>query len=179
MNIENRRMKKTKLLIIIFAVIVFSAACSKIKPISAIPSIEFISFEVFDTIEPNLQNNVKGGKLIFKFKDGDGDIGIPSSDSISTNFELTLYRKINGEMQLVTDSSDFLLPGSNYRIPYLEPIGQSQILSGEISILLLYPSYKPTDTIKYHFNIIDRAGNISNTEETAEIIVAQNDVYKK
>jgi hypothetical protein len=92
---------------------------------------------------------------------------------------MTLYRKIGGAMQLVTDTADPLLPGSDYRIPYLETVGQSKVLRGEIIITILYQSYSQTDTIKYDFFIIDRAGNNSNIEETAEIVIAKNDIYTK
>ena len=171
-------MKKIKLSIIIFAVIALSTSCLKIENVSEIPSIEFVSFEVFDTIT-NLGNNSKAGRLKFRFEDGDGDIGLPKTTE-ETNFEMSLYRKKDGVMQLVTDS-DPLLPGTSYSIPYLQKIGQSKVLRGEIIISMLYDFYIPNiaDTIKYDFYIIDRAGNISNTEETAEIIVAQNDIYKK
>ena len=173
-------MKKIKLPIIIFAVIAFSAACFKVERVSEIPSIEFISFEIFDSTDLHLQNNLKAGRLKFKFEDGDGDIGINVQDTTEpANFKISLYRKINGAMQPVTNSSDPLLPGSDYRIPVLKTIGQSKVLRGEIIISILYQSYSPTDTIQYHFFITDRAGNISNIEETAEIIVAENGIYRK
>ena len=175
-------MKKIKLSIILFAAIAFITACLKVERVSEIPSIEFISFEVFDTIDI-LQNNLKGGRLKFKFEDGDGDMGLinPEDTTKPANFKLSLYRKIDGAMQLVTDSKDPLLPGKDCRIPYLEPVGQSKVLRGEIIISLLYTSYTPTptDTIKYDFYIVDRAGNLSNSEETAEIIVVENGIYKK
>jgi hypothetical protein len=172
-------MRKIKLLIIVFAVFALSAACFKIEPISVIPNIEFISFEIFDTTDI-LQNSSKGGKLKFKFEDGDGDVGLyPLIVADSTNLEMTLYRKTNGVMQHVTDTTDPLLPASAYRIPYMDRVGQSKVQKGEIIISIIYQSYNQDDIIKYSFFITDRAGNVSNTEETVEIIVAQNGIYKK
>ena len=173
-------MKTIKQLIIFFAVSALMAACLKVEKIPPIPKIEFTSFEIFDTIDP-LQNRSKAGRLKFNFEDGDGDIGLHPphpADTISnadtTNLKLMLYRKNNGAMQLV-DGTD----PTGYRIPYMEKLGQNKILKGEIIISMLYDSYNQGDTIKYDFFITDRAGNISNTEETAEIIVAQNDIYRK
>ena len=172
-------MRKIKLSIFIFAVFALSTACFKITPISETPNIEFISFEIFDTTDI-LQNKSKGGKLKFKFEDGDGDVGLNQlSGSDTTNLKMTLYRKINGVMQLVTDAYDPLLPHSGYRIPYMDKVGQSIVQRGEIIITLIYQSYNQDDIIKYSFFITDRAGNISNVEETVEIIVAQNGIYKK
>ena len=171
-------MKKIKLSILIFVVFALSTACFKITPISEIPSIEFISFEIFDTTDI-LQNKSKGGKLRFKFEDGDGDVGLkPQNGTDTNNFKLTLYRKINGVMQLVTDA-DPLLPHSSYRIPYMDRVGQSSVQRGEIIITIMYQSHSQDDIIKYSFFITDRAGNVSNVEETVEIIVAQNGIYKK
>jgi len=176
---KNRTMGKIKLSIILFATIALSTACLKVERVSEIPSIEFISFEIFDTITSGLGNNSKAGRLKFRFEDGDGDIGIPYTTE-EINLEMFLYRKKDGVMQLVTDS-DPLLQHSGYSIPYLQKIGQSKVLRGEIIILMLYDFYIPNiaDTIKYSFFITDRAGNNSNIEETAEIIVAENNVYKK
>ena len=161
-------------------------ACER-EIVPEVPSIEFTSFEIFDTTDALLGNNMKAGRLKFRFEAVDFGMNSPRFDPTNpeladtTNLRLTLYRKIGGVMQLVTDSNDPLLSDPAYRVPYLEKVGQSKVLRGEIIISMLYMSYNPnpTDTIKYDFFIIDRAGNVSNTEETAEIIVAENNVYKK
>jgi len=80
-------------------------------------------------------------------------------------------------MEKVTDKYDPLLPYASYRIPYMERLGQNQLLRGVISVTFIYQSFNTGDTIKYDFFIEDRAKNISNTEETAEIIVAENKIY--
>jgi hypothetical protein len=171
-------MKKIKLPIIIFAVVAISTACFKIETISVIPHIEFTSFKIHDTLDI-LNNKTKAGILKFRFEDGDGDVGLNIQGATdTTNLKITLYRKINGVMQPVTDA-DPLLPHSAYRIPYMDRVGQSKIQKGEIIISIIYQSYKPDDIIKYSFFITDRAGNDSNVEETAEIIVAQNGIYQK
>jgi hypothetical protein len=145
-------------------------SCQKIESISEIPYIEFKSFDLKDTIDI-LGNEVKIGELVFKFEDGDGNIGVGQADSLypdTTNYNLffTLFEKIDGQFQLVDE--DDLETSLNYRIPYIENVGQNKTLKGEIKVdfyylLMLY------DTIKYEFYILDRADNKSNVETTREI----------
>ena len=173
-------MKNVNLSIVLFAVIVLSAACLKVEKVSEIPSIKFTSFEIADTTDKQ-QNRLKAGILKFRLEDGDGDIGMINVQDTTepANFKMSLYRKIDGAMQPVADSDDPLLPYSDYRIPYLETVGQSKVLRGEVVILIEYMSHNQSDTVMYDFYIIDRAGNHSNIEETAEIVVSENGVYKK
>jgi hypothetical protein len=161
--------------IILLSVALFS--CGKIETLPPIPSIDFTSFEVFDTTDI-LGNLSKGGRLKFYFEDGDGDLGlkypteIPASDT--TNLFLTLYRKSGGVMIPVPDN-DPLKP-SDYRIPYMERTGQNKILRGTISVTFLYLFYSEADTIKYEFYVKDRAGNESNLASTCEIVLVTNGI---
>jgi hypothetical protein len=82
-------------------------------------------------------------------------------------------------MVRVTDKYDPLLPYDAYRIPFMERLGQNQILRGSISVTFIYQSYEQGDTIIYKFFVEDRAENISNIEETCEIIVSENNIYTK
>jgi hypothetical protein len=151
-------------------------SCTKIEHISPIPYIEYTSFTIFDTTDI-LGNQLKGGKLKFFFEDGDGDIGLkpPGGNSDSTNLFFTLYRKVDGVLVPAT-GEDPLYP-SDYRIPYMERLGQNKILRGTISVTFMYFYYEPTDTIVYDFYIKDRADHESNVAETREIILSENDTY--
>jgi len=172
-------MRKIKFHIIFLAVLLAIVSCHKIEKISPVPFIEFKSFSVFDTLDI-LGNNSKAGRLVFHFEDGDGDLGLdaPTTDQTdTTNLFLALFRKEGGLMLPVTDSKDPLLPYSSYRIPYMERLGQNKILKGTISVILIYQSYSPTDTIRYDFYIKDRAENLSNTASTTEIVLAANQIY--
>ena len=174
-------MRKVKLTVIFIITLAAVSACIKIEQLPPEPKIEFTSFEIFDTLDI-LGNTSKGGRLLFRFEDGDGDLGLTSPDGTqtdTTNMNLVLYRKTNGEMVKVTDKYDPLLPYDSYRIPFMQRLGQNQILKGSISLSFIYQSYEPGDTIKYDFFIKDRAENISNMEETAEIIVSENNIYTK
>lgn len=169
-------MKKVRILVIISLVILLTEACKKIEQLSSIPQIEYINFQISDTTDI-LGNRDKCGKLRFSFQDGDGDIGVHDQSPDTNDLNIILYRKVNGIMTMVPDSVIDPLKISSFRIPYMERTGQNKILKGKIEIFFLYLDYSPSDTIKYDFNIEDRAGNLSNTASTKEIVVAKNATY--
>ena len=174
-------MRAKKYLILIALAVLLAGSCKKIEQLPAEPSIEFLKFAVFDTIDI-LGNECKGGRLSFHFQDGDGNLGLKApeaSDTDTTNLFLTLYRKVGGVMVEVPDN-DILKP-SDYRIPYMEREGQNKILRGTISVTFLYLFYssEDTDTVKYDFYIKDRADNQSNIESTCEIALSVNNIYEE
>jgi hypothetical protein len=161
---------------ILFAGWVLFFSCRKIESYPVIPSIEFQSFNIRDTVDL-LGNQGKVGELVFSFVDGDGDIGLPQPDSTSTdttnyNLFFTLYEKLDGEF-LKVDEDDLETP-LNYRIPFIEMEGQNKTLKGEIQVDFFY--FKifliKYDTIKYEFYLVDRALHKSNVEETDTIFLA-------
>lgn len=154
---------------IIFLVLIALAplSCKKIRQLPPEPVISFTGFSMFDSTDI-LGNTHKAGVLEFYFEDGDGDVGLEqplqgSTNTDTTNLTFFLYEKENG---LFTEPSDTL----GYRIPYIERIGQNQILQGTIQITFLYIGYTESDTLFYEFFIEDRAGNTSNTSESCEIV---------
>lgn len=174
-------MKRAGIILILIISLMAAASCIKVDTLPAKPNIEYTSFEIIDTLDI-LGNTSKGGILLFRFEDGDGDLGLAPPVGVqqdTTNLFLVLYRKINGTMLRINDKFDPLLPYSSYRIPFMERLGQNQILRGTIAVSFIYQSYSPGDTIKYEFYIKDRAENYSNVEETAEIIVSENNTYTK
>ena len=171
-------MKEIKYLFVIFISILFLDSCKKIEQLSPVTQIEYTSFTIFDTIDI-LGNHSKGGRLKFKFQDGDGDLGLdaPTQGQVdSTNLFLTLFRKVDGVMVPAAEN-DPLAP-SAYRIPYMERLGQNKILKGSISVVFMYLFYSPADTISYDFYIKDRALNSSNVASTSEIELSVNKTYK-
>lgn len=173
-------MKKASLLIFFSLLFLFIFSCKRIETLPAIPSIEYQSFQIFDTTDI-LGNEAKGGRLNFAFEDGDGDLGLeppqPEEIADTNNLIMTLFRKVNGSMVQVHDTVDDPLKPSTYRIPYMEREGQNKILRGVISVTFLYLFYTPQDTVSYEFYIRDRANNESNRAMTGEIIVSVNDTY--
>lgn len=172
-------MRFLKFIVPVFAFAAIIASCKKIEQLPPEPFVEFRSFQIFDTTDI-LGNDAKGGRLNFYFEDGDGDLGLQAptkEESDTTNLFLTLYRKTSGKM-VPAPSNDPLKP-SEYRIPYMERLGQNKILRGTISVTFIYLFYQPSDTIRYDFYIRDRAGNASNTASTVEIIVSENKTYEQ
>jgi hypothetical protein len=173
-------MRSVKLLSVTLLFLFFIISCGKIEKLPPEPSIEFKSFDVFDTLDI-LGNKVKGGQLVFHFQDGDGDLGLDvpqiTGTVDSTNLFFTLYRKTGGFFQEVP-SNDLLRP-SPYRIPFMDRQGQNKILKGTISITFLYLFYSPADTLMYKFYVKDRAQNISNTDSTCVIVLTRNGICQK
>ena len=162
--------------VIFLSVVIVS--CVKIKTMPPEPSISYISFEVFDTVDI-LGNEAQGGRLKFSFEDGDGDLGLDppetGEEADSVNLFFTLYRKTNGIMSPAPED-DPLRP-LDYRIPLMDRQGQNKLLKGTISVTFMYLFYLESDTIKYDFFVKDRAGNVSNTASTNEIPLAANGIY--
>ena len=170
-------MKKIKYLLLIFIIISFVYSCKKIQQLSSVPHVDFTNFSIFDTTDI-LGNHSKGGRLRFRFEDGDGDIGLnnpTSGQPDSTNLFLTLYRIKDG-VRVPAPQNDPISP-SAYRIPFMERLGRDKILKGTISVTFLYLFYTPGDTISYDFYITDRASNQSNVASTTDIVISQNKVY--
>jgi hypothetical protein len=156
----------------------FIFSCVEVEKYPAKPDITFNSFQTFDTTDI-LGNEARGGRLKFYFIDGDGDLGLdpptyPGQDS--TNLFFKLYRVTNG-VPVAADENDILYP-SDYRIPYMQRVGQSLALKGTISVTFLYLFYYPSDTIEYEFYIKDRAGRISNTVTTCVIPLVVDTICK-
>ena len=165
---------------IIVLFLLFIMSCGKIEKLPPEPSITFKSFEVFDSLDI-LGNKIKGGRLIFHFQDGDGDLGLAPAQQTgaidSTNLFFTLYRKTGSIFQEVANN-DPLRP-SSYRIPFMDRQGQNKILRGNISVTFLYLFYYPADTIKYVFYVKDRASHVSNTDSTCVIVLTMNSICNK
>jgi len=171
-------MKKAGFLITMI-ILVLSGSCTRIQQLPPEPSIEYMNFTVFDTLDI-LGNYCKGGRLKFYFEDGDGNLGLASPEDTgldTTNLFFTLYRKINGEMVQVADDDN--MKPSSYRIPYMDREGQNKILRGTIYVTFIYLFYEPAhnDTLMYEFWLKDRAENVSNTALTTEIPLSVNGTY--
>lgn len=114
--------------------------------------------------------------LTVSFTDGDGNVGLKEGDTTGKfspdnryhyNLFLEYFEKQNGEW--VKRELD---PPFYYRIPPLEPKGQSKALEGDIRVELsptYYDPNSPYDTIKYKVRLADRDLNESNPVETGPI----------
>lgn len=162
-------MKSLKYTIILsFVIAAMIASCVNPPDYPIEPQIEFLSLtkDVMD------QTNLLGDSTLlrFSFTDGDGDLG---SDSTINAF--------------VIDKRDGF-EARKYVIPYIPPQGAANGISGEISFAVFsscciyednYPpcTVNPNqalDTLVYQVYIEDRAGNVSNTIDSAPIILRCN-----
>jgi hypothetical protein len=110
--------------------------------------------------------------VVFSYTDGDGDLGFPGNDPQPSIF--------------IQDARDSF-PKYSYKIPYVEPQGTGNGISGDISIVLpttccIYvnpqgvklacknvPAFFTQDEFFYRISIKDRAGHVSNTIATDKI----------
>ena len=129
----------------------------------------------FKSQSKNIMQQGKQGEdsmtITLTYTDGDGDLGFPGNDSEPSIF--------------VKDGRDGF-PRFQYKLPYVEPQGTGNGISGEISIVV------PTacciensqgvvlscdevdidrDTLVYLLTIKDRAGHVSNEIQTNPIVL--------
>ena len=142
-------------------VLLFTSSCQKKVTYPLEPVILFNSFQVYND----------SAILSIDFTDGDGDIGLTSSDvskPYDSNLFLTYYEKQKGVFKKI----DLPLP-FNYRIPVLNKSNKEKPLKGTISVNITPTFYNPFskfDTLKFDVNIKDRALNLSNTISTPEVV---------
>ena len=152
-------------------------SCKKIQSYPDIPEVHFKSYTAKNSVDL-LGNETKAVELVFTFIDGDGDIGLKQTDTISpyigeykNNYFSTLYVKENGEYKKIEN-----IAVSNYTIPYIEPQGQNKTLKADVKVKYEYTilsandSLFSYDTIMYEFYIVDRALNQSNIDSTCDIV---------
>jgi hypothetical protein len=127
--------------------------------------------------------------LSIDFVDGDGDIGLNTSDTqppydpdsfYHYNLYLEYYEKMNGIwVKGTTDPAGDNFPTGDtlnfaFRIKNITPSGQNKTLKGIINVTLEPVFYNilsnHNDTIKYRVSLIDRALNVSNFIETHPIV---------
>jgi hypothetical protein len=157
---------KTILYFFLISVVVFLSfsSCHKKESYPLEPVIAFKNFEVYND----------SAILFLDFTDGDGDIGLTSSDvakPYDANLFLTYYEKQEGVFKKI----DLPLPFS-YRIPIINKSNKEKPLKGTISVNITPTFYNPFsqyDTLRFDINIVDRALNLSNTISTPEIVRPQ------
>lgn len=150
-------------------------SCTKEEDFPDVPNIEFISF----TKIANSSNVDEKGILKISFTDGDGDMGLADSDTVTPydktsiyyyNFFITYFEKQHGEFVEIQPVITF-----NSRIPELTSTSSNNSLKGEIEIeLFINNPFSVYDTIRFDASIVDRALHISNVITTPEIILKKH-----
>ena len=168
--------------IIILFTLIFSA-CIKTEPVSPIPEIEFISYDLQEAWD-TLGNPLIIGRVEFSFIDGDADFGLEYQWVDSTGWDERNYNVFFKPYEKI-DSLYFRIPDDtvgkefpNYNPPPyykvwrdtpLDRVGQNKTVKGFIRINMQFYEIPDYDTIRYDFYITDRAGNKSNVESTSDI----------
>jgi hypothetical protein len=143
-----------------------AASCLKPPDYDEAPTIEFVSWSK-NTVFEDSTFVVNGTEvtasdsllLVFKFTDGDGDLGPLDQNDPATNIYLT-------------DNRDQSV--KEYQMPRLTPDGSIKAISGEITVAITSFACQPNngeDQFHYTVQIKDRAGNLSNTFDTPPITI--------
>lgn len=156
-------MKITAVKLVIFLFILPVTSCIKREEFPIEPYIEYRGFAVRTTAEGK-----KIGIIHIYFRDGDGDIGLSSKDTLPPfhlqgdyyyNFFMHIYKK---------QSNNFILIDHPYvvRIPPVNPDDYPQSLEGDIYIDIDVEILKmvlPENIFKFDAYLYDRALHKSNT----------------
>ncbi len=166
--------------ILLFAIIISTFfLCKRKEEFPDIPEIEFISFQKvpYDSLR---------GIITISYKDGNGDIGLASSDTFPPfnpeskyyyNFLITYYELQNAKLTEVPivvynpQTQEFDTLSLSARVPILTPKGKVKAIEGLIrDTIFIYNPYSTFDTIKFDITLVDRALNESNHVSTPLII---------
>ena len=162
----------------ILMVIILLFSCKKEKEYPVVPVIEYKEF-LYD-------RSTQQGSFVFKFTDGDGDIGLSQTDTqppfdtasfYYNNFFIHIYERINGIYQPfvifnnITQQNDTIV--FKYRIPYITPVSANGSLKGELEtkmdVGLMLP-FLHSDSVQFEAFIFDRQLHKSNVIRTPDII---------
>lgn len=178
---------------VIFVCILFSGlfhSCIKAPSYSIIPHIEFVSVSSQNVvIPPNPPNGIFTAidTITFSFTDGDGDIGILSMDtdtsqlcSLQEGDSTILHSKRFNIFLIDNRGNECVTPFASGNVP---TNGKYKAASGNIQVIPSLSSDKcvrpnPTcleDTVIYSIILTDEAGHRSNTIQTVPIYIIAND----
>jgi hypothetical protein len=177
----NKSIKKTKFsisILFLFVGVFFLTGCFSEPDYPSTPQIEFVRLQ---NLESKARANTDSVVITLFFRDGDGDLGLTSTDTLPpfsernsdgtvnrfrNNFFADVERlNENGEFEPVTFASqNFNL---NSRFPILNTLDKETALEGDLrySLILFATSFSPVqqgDVLRYKISIADRKLNESN-----------------
>lgn len=173
-----------KILVISIVLLITVYACRKFETYPIEPVITYKDFVVLVDTATGISQR---GVLKFDYTDGDGDLGLESSDTLPPyhpegdyyyNLIIRYFEKQNGEFVEVpitvwnNETQSYDTVTFNSRFPNLTPSGGNMNIKGvfQDTIYINNPN-SDFDTIKFKVFIYDRALHSSNEIETSEIIV--------
>ncbi|MBN2667816.1 MAG: hypothetical protein JXR60_01190 [Bacteroidales bacterium] len=155
---------------ILFLFVFLNFACEKPKSYSPIPAIEYNNIEIING-KDELGNLIKQVIVTFTFVDGDGDLGLATSDTTGDfapseafyyNLKFNLYEKRTDTLILDTVTKPYFrfeeLKNKNSANPVLKG---KMIVPIDFQMALSWP-----DSSLLEFYIYDRSQNQSNIEQT-------------
>lgn len=160
-------LKFPKVALVLIGVAVSVAGCLKQEKFPVEPVIEYKSFEQFGD----------SASMVFKFTDGDGDIGLDEGDTNSpfdtaSTFYNNLFLEYFELQEGVWTPVDLPI---RYRIKRITPTGQNKTLEGEIAIAMQgFPdnyAFLDSGQVRYSIQLVDRALHLSNVVQTEAISV--------
>jgi|YNPMSStandDraft_1061717.scaffolds.fasta_scaffold00041_21 hypothetical protein len=161
--------KKGIHILVIFLIFLCFVQCQKPENVSEIPKIKFIDLPVKDTLDL-LGNTIRRATLIFYLVDGNGDIGLKESDTVSPynqgsryyyNLYIDLFRRQNGQMVKIPLATPFY-----FRTKYIEPKGINKVLRCTIKVNLDFNVPLAFDSCDVVFYMYDRSLKQSNIERS-------------
>ncbi|WP_338766610.1 hypothetical protein WAF17_04155 [Bernardetia sp. ABR2-2B] len=180
-----------KILAFLFVGLFFLTGCFAEPDYPVVPQITFVDIE---NLQSQARANTDSVIITLFFQDGDGDLGLSSSDTLppfsdrNPDGTVNLFRhnffadverlNENGEFEPVTFASqNFNL---NSRFPVLNTLEKETALEGDLrySIEVISTSFSPVkkgDVLRYRISIADRNLNVSNVILTEPMTVGVYD----
>ncbi len=172
---------------ILFVGLFFLTGCFSEPDYPNTPQIEFVSLE---NLQSKVRANTDSVVITLFFQDGDGDLGLTSTDTLPpfsdrnpdgtvNRFRHNFFADVerlneNGEFEpIIFASQNFNL---NSRFPVLNTLEKETALEGDLrySLILFTTSFSPVqkgDILRYKISIADRKLNESNVITTEPMTV--------
>ncbi len=154
---------KTFATVCVLAILIGFSACVKSNTYPDTPSLKVLSATLKDSSMVH---------AVLEFTDGDGDIGLAAGDTFPPYDTVSKYHN-----NLIVDYFE-MQNGTwvkntqfKYRIQPITPAGKNKTLEGEMEIDLFFNTFSPFDTVKYSFQLYDRALHESNVAESEGLVV--------
>lgn len=165
--------------IILFCIAALLSACKGGEIYPIIPSVEYDSYYLVK--DGNGQVSYIG--LIFKYKDGDGDIGLEDKDTVAPFIDYYANNVYVDYLEKRGNNYEYVIapPASGdtmrreFKVMNITPEGKFKAIRGTIDVQ--FPPSKfvgRADTVKVKFFLIDRSLHLSNVAESADIILSSN-----
>lgn len=165
-------MKKVSVFLMLLTIGLLTG-CYKEVSFDVKPVIEFKELRKIIVLDGFSQSKKDSLILTIKFQDGDGDLGLDTRDSVlkkqGFNYIVKPFRKRRGVFVEFPNNG---VTYSGYFIR-LRTDGKAGPIEGTLdySVDFLQDFVVKKDTVKFQVTIRDRAGNLSNTVESSNIIL--------